>query len=44
MREYMKRYVGDRVELLLFLFDEQITVLTQYEYVDTDLIERIWDS
>lgn len=40
----MEKYIGDRVELLLFLFDEQITVLTQYEYVDTDLIERTWDS
>lgn len=44
MREYLVKYIGDRIELLLFLFDEQITVLTQYEYVDTDLIERIWDS
>lgn len=44
MKEYMEKYIGDRVELLLFLFDEQITVLTQYEYVDTDLIERTWDS
>lgn len=44
MKEYLTKYIGDRVELLLFLFDEQITVLTQYEYVDTDLIERIWDS
>ena len=44
MKEYMKKYISDIVELLLFLFDEQITVLTQYEYVDTDLIERTWDS
>lgn len=44
MREYLIKYIGDRVELLLFLFDEQITVLTQYEYVDTDLIERTWDN
>lgn len=44
MREYFRKYIGDRIELLLFLFDEQITVLTQYEYVDTDLIERIWDG
>ena len=32
------------VELLLFLFDEQITVLSQYNYVETDLIEKTWDS
>lgn len=44
MKEYMKKYISDIVELLLFLFDEQITILTQYEYVDTDLIERTWDS
>lgn len=44
MREYFRKCIGDRVELLLFLFDEQITVLTQYEYVDTNLIERTWDS
>lgn len=44
MKQYMKKYVSDRVDLLLSLFDEQITVLTQYEYVNTDLIERTWDS
>ena len=41
MREYLIKCIGDRIELLLFLFD---TVLTQYEYVDTELIERTWDS
>lgn len=40
----LEKYIYDTVELLLFLFDEQITALTQYEYVDTDLIERTWDS
>lgn len=44
MREYLKKCIGDKVDLLLLIFDEQITVLTQYKYVETDLIERTWDS
>lgn len=39
-----KAYIGGRVELLFMLFDEQIQVLQEYNYVDTDLIERTWDK
>ena len=40
----MREYISDSVELLLSLFDEQLTVLTEYKYVDTDLIGDTWDS
>lgn len=40
----MEEYIKDRVNLLLSLFDEQIIILSLYQYVDTDLIERTWDN
>ena len=39
-----KAYIGGRIELLFMLFDEQIQVLQEYNYVETELIERTWDK
>jgi hypothetical protein len=40
----MREYIRESVELLLSLLDEQLTVLTEYKYVDTELIGDTWDS
>lgn len=46
MEVRLKDYIRDKIEILLDIFDEQMTVLSAsgYEYVDLQLIENMWDS
>ena len=42
----LKEYIRERVELLIGVFDEQLTVLSEngYAYVNLELINNTWDK
>ena len=46
MEVTLKEYIRERVELLIGVFDEQLTVLSEngYAYVDLGLISNTWDK
>lgn len=44
MEKNLRDCIRKRVELLLDLFEQQSEVLSVYKYVDTDLIEEVWDK